>query len=78
MIIQKDYLADNVIKTTYVDGIDKVDVGSLDNGISFCNIYMKSRKKEDDFITLTTEGVTLYILNDDGKTLRILRTNKDR
>ena len=78
MIIQKDYIADNVIKTTYIDGVDKVDVGTLDNGISFCNIYMKNRKKEDDFLTLTTDGVILYILNEEGKTLRILKTKRDR
>lgn len=78
MIIQKDYLTDNIIKTTYIDSVDKVDVGVLDNGISFCNVYMKSRKKEDDFTTLTTEHQTIFILNDEGKTLRILRTKKDR
>lgn len=78
MILQKDYLADNIIKTTYVDGIDKIDVGYYDNGIGFCNIYMKNRKKEDDFITITTEYSTLYVLNEEGKTLRILKTKKDR
>ena len=78
MIIQKDYTADNVIKTTYIDGVDKVDVGLFDNGISFCNVYMKNRKKDDDFFTVTTENTILYLLNDDGKTLRILKTKKDR
>ena len=78
MLLQIDYQADNVIKTTYLDGIDKVDVGNLDNGISFCNVYLKTRKKEDEFTTYTTEGTTLYILNSEGKTLRILRTKKDR
>lgn len=78
MIIQKEWQADNVIKTTYIDNIDKVDVGTFDTGISFCNVYMKSRKREDEFETLTTECMTIYLLNDEGKTLRILRTKKDR
>ena len=74
MIIQKDYLADNIIKTTYIDGVDKVDTGVYDNGISFCNIYRKGRKKEDDFETITADGINIYILNSEGKTLRALRS----
>lgn len=73
MIIQKDFLADNIIKTTYIDGIDKVDTGVYDNGVSFCNIYRKNRKKEDDFETIEANGINIYILNDEGKTLRALR-----
>lgn len=73
MIIQKDYKADNVIKTTYIDGVDKIDVGVYDNGISFCNIYIKGRKKEDDFETINVDGFNLYVLNNEGKTLRALR-----
>lgn len=73
MIIQKDYLADNIITTTYIDGVDKVDVGVYDNGISFCNFYKKNRKKEDDFETIEIKGLNLYLLNDEGKTLRALR-----
>ena len=73
MIIQKEYKADNIITTTYIDGIDKVDTGVYDNGVSFCNIYRKNRKKEDDFETIEARGMNIYILNDEGKTLRALR-----
>ena len=73
MIIQKEYRADNIIKNTYIDGVDKVDVGVYDNGISFCNVYMKSRKREDEFETIEAKGINIYILNDTGKTLRALR-----
>lgn len=78
MLLQIDYQADNVVKTTYIDGIDKVDTGVYDDGVSFCNVYLKTRKKDDEFTTYTTEGMILYILNSEGKTLRILRTKKDR
>lgn len=76
MIIQKEYNADNIISTTYIDGIDKVDTGVYDNGISFCNIYRQNRKKEDDFETIEVRGFNLYILNDTGKTLRALRCKR--
>ena len=78
MLLQIDYQADNIIKTTYIDNIDKVDTGTYDDGVSFCNVYLKTRKKEDEFTTYTTDGVVLYLLNGEGKTLRILRTKKDR
>ena len=77
MIVQKEYTAGNVIKTTYIDNIDKVDVGIFDDGTSFCNVYLKGRKKEDEFETLKAEGFSIYILNSEGKTLRALR-QKDR
>lgn len=73
MIVQKEYLADNIITNTYIDGIDKVDVGTYDNGISFCNIYKTNRKKQDEFETINVDGFNVYILNDTGKTLRALR-----
>lgn len=73
MILQKEYRADNIIKNTYIDDIDKVDVGVYDNGISFCNVYKKNRKREDDFETIAADGFNIYILNDTGKTLRALR-----
>lgn len=78
MIIQKEYRADNVISNTYIDDIDKVDVGVYDNGISFCNIYRKNRKRDDDFETVLAEGQNIYILNNEGKTLRALRQKRDR
>ena len=76
MIIQKEYKADNIINNTYIDDIDKVDVGVYDNGISFCNYYKKNRKKEDDFETVDANGINIYILNNDGKTLRALRQTR--
>lgn len=76
MILQKEYKAGNIINSTYIDGIDKVDVGVYDNGISFCNVYKKNRKKEDDFETVAADGITIYLLNDEGKTLRALRQTR--
>ena len=52
MIIQKEYSAGNIINNTYIDGVDKVDVGVYDNGTSFCNIYRHGRKRDDDFETI--------------------------
>ena len=76
MIVQKDYTAGNVINTTYIDGIDKVDIGIYDNGTSFCNIYRSNRKRDDDFETIEVNGFNLYVLNDQGKTLRALRQKR--
>ena len=76
MIIQKDYSAGNIIKSTYIDNVEKIDVGTYDNGISFCNIYMKGRKREDDFETLSADSYNIYVLNNEGKTIRALRAPK--
>lgn len=73
MIIQKEYAAGNIINNTYIDGVDKVDVGIYDNGTSFCNIYRTNRKRDDDFETIDIIGFNVYLLNDNGKTLRALR-----
>ena len=76
MIIQKENKAGSIVNTTYIDGIDKVDVGVFDDGTSFCNIYKSRRKKDDDFETIKVEGFDIYILNDSGKTIRALRSRK--
>lgn len=78
MIIQKSYRAGNVINTTYIDDVDKVDTGVYDNGVSFCNLYRRGRKRDDDFETLEADNYDIYILNSEGKTLRALRSKKDR
>ncbi len=76
MIVQKEYRAGNIVNNTYIDDVDKVDVGAFDDGTSFCNIYKKHRKKDDDFETITVDGFNVYILNNDGKTLRALRSKR--
>ena len=77
MIVQKSYRAGSIVSNTYIDNVEKVDTGVYDDGTSFCNIYKKDRKKEDEFETIKVEGFDLYILNNDGKTLRALR-KRDR
>lgn len=76
MIVQKEYRAGSIVNNTYIDDIDKVDVGVYDDGTCFCNVYRKNRKKDDDFETIKVDGFNLYILNNDGKTLRALRTKR--
>ena len=74
MILKIEYKTDNVVKYTLKDSIDKVDVGTLDDGTTFINTYKLNRKKEDDFETVTIKGVNVYLLNDSGKTLQIFRS----
>lgn len=74
MILKVEYKTDNVVKYTLKDSIDKVDVGTLDDGTTFINTYKLNRKKEDDFETVTIKGVNVYLLNDSGKTLQIFRS----
>ena len=74
MILKVEYKTDNIVKYTLKDSIDKVDVGTLDDGTTFINIYKLNRKKDDDFETINIKGVNAYLLNDEGKTLQIFRS----
>ena len=72
MIIKKEYRKNNTIQYTMIDNIDKVDVGTLDNGKNFINIYFKGNK-QDEFETLVLDGITVYLMNNTGKTLAIYK-----
>ena len=72
MIIKKEYRKNNTIQYTMLDNIDKVDVGILDNGKNFINIYFKGNKP-DEFETLVLDGITVYLMNNTGKTLAIYK-----
>lgn len=72
MIIKKEYRKNNTIQYTMLDNIDKVDVGVLDNGKNFINIYFKGNKP-DEFETLVLDGITVYLMNNTGKTLAIYK-----
>ena len=72
MIIKKEYRKNNTIQYTMIDNIDKVDVGTLDSGKNFINIYFKGNK-QDEFETLVLDGITVYLMNNTGKTLAIYK-----
>lgn len=72
MIIKKEYRKNNTIQYTMLDNIDKVDVGALDSGKNFINIYFKGNKP-DEFETLVLDGITVYLMNNTGKTLAIYK-----
>ena len=72
MIIKKEYRKNNTIQYTMLDNIDKVDVGVLDSGKNFINIYFKGNKP-DEFETLVLDGITVYLMNNTGKTLAIYK-----
>lgn len=74
MILKIEYKTDNIVKYTLKDSIDKVDVGTLDDGTTFINVYKENRKKEDDFETINLKGINAYLMNSDGKTLQIFRS----
>jgi len=78
MIIKKEYKLGNIISSTLIDDIEKIDTGVYDNGISFINAYKRNRKKEDDFETIVVDNINVYIENDHGETLQILRYKKVR
>ena len=73
MILKIEYKTDNIVKYTLKDSIDKVDVGTLDDGTTFINVYKENRKKEDDFETINLKGINAYLMNDSGCTLNIYR-----
>lgn len=73
MILKIEYKTDNIVKYTLKDSIDKVDVGTLDDGTTFINVYKENRKKEDDFETINLKGINAYLMNGEGKTLQIFR-----
>ena len=73
MILKIEYKTDNIVKYTLKDSIDKVDVGTLDDGTTFINVYKENRKKEDDFETINLKGINAYLMNEAGKTLQIFR-----
>lgn len=78
MIVKKEYKSGNLISSTLIDDVEKIDTGTYDNGISFINVYKRGRKKEDDFETIDVNGINVYIENDKGETLQILRSKKER
>ena len=74
MILKVEYKTNNIVKYTLKDSIDKVDVGTLEDGTTFINVYKVNRKRDDDFETIDIDGVNAYLLNDSGKTLQIFRS----
>lgn len=73
MIVKVEYSSDNVIKYTMKDSIEKIDSGTLDDGTQFINLYKVGRKKDDDFETITIKGLSVFIMNNEGRTLQIFR-----
>lgn len=72
MLIKKEYKTRNAVNYTLIDNVDKIDFGTID-GVDFVNVYKNGRKKDDDFETINIQGLTLYLMNSDGKTLNIFR-----
>ena len=72
MILKKEYHKNNTVQYTMIDNIDKVDVGVLDNGKNFINVYFKG-SKQDEFETIVLDGITVYLMNNTGKTLAIYK-----
>ena len=73
MIHKVEYRTNNVVKYSLKDSIDKVDVGALEDGTTFINVYKVNRKKDDDFETINIDGIKAYLMNDSGKTLVIYK-----
>ena len=61
MILKVEYKTDNIVKYTLKDSIDKVDVGTLDDGTTFINVYKENRKKR-------LEKMAKYTAKDVAKT----------
>ena len=73
MILKKEYKSGNVINYTLIDNIEKIDYGMFDNGEKFINVYYSKRSKPDEFETIKLDGITAYLMNNNGKTLNIYK-----
>lgn len=79
MIIKEEYTysIDGELSYTLIDNVDKIDVGCDDKGVNFIKVYKRDRKSEQDFSIMRAEDTIFYVLNDQGKTLNIIRPAKN-
>lgn len=76
MIVKKayEYTLDSQISYSLIDNVEKTDVGYDEkHNRNFVNVYIKNRKDQNEFSTIYVEDITVYICNDQGKTLSIIR-----
>ena len=73
MILKKEYRSGNVINYTLIDNIEKIDYGVFDDGKKFINVYYSKRNKQDEFDTIQLDGIVVYLMNNNGKTLNIYK-----
>ena len=78
MIIKKahTYGVDDSISYTMIDNVEKIDVGCDINNYphrNYINIYYIKRKDPKEFERLWVEDITVYVCNDQGKTLQVIK-----
>lgn len=79
MVIKKEHTYsgyDDSISYTMIDNVEKIDVGCDKNhGLprNYINMYYKNRKDPKEFERLWVDDITVYVCNDQGKTLQRIR-----
>lgn len=79
--IEYRYSIDKREQYTLIDNIDSIDVGCDDTSHpcrNFIKVYKKDRKGELTHTTLYADDVIFYVMNDQGKTLQIIRPAIER
>lgn len=78
--IEYKYSIDRQEKYTLIDNIDSIDVGcDIDSHPhrNFIKVYKKDRKGDLEHSILYADDVIFYVMNDQGKTLQIIRPSND-
>lgn len=84
MIIKEVFKNAAPAKYLIIDNIDKIIVGrseqynqnkKIKEYVNYINIFRKGRIREDECETIEVVGMTVYVMNDAGKTLSVHREN---
>lgn len=76
--IEYKYDIDKTDKYSLMDGIERIDEGITDTlpVRNYIKVYKKNRKNDSDHELLYCDDVIFYVMNDEGKTLQIIRPYK--
>ena len=74
MIIKEvyKYKLDSSVSYSMIDGVEKIDVGIKD-GVNFITAHKKNKKNETESFTIQVEDSIIYLLNDQGKTIDVIK-----
>lgn len=79
MIIKKSNtykFGDNPISYSLIDNIEKIEVGCDKNHgqpRNYINMFLKGRKDSKEFEKLWVDDITVYVCNDSGKTIQVIK-----
>ena len=79
MVIKKEHTYsgyDDSVAYEMIDNIEKIDVGCDKNHTpyrNYINMYFKGRKDSKECERLWVDDITVYVCNDQGKTLQRIK-----